>query len=878
VYKRQVQGKSENNIIYANTTMPVIMWNPSSSSDTEYYEIQIKRDIDTNYMSFKVYGQNFIPPSLSERRYNFRIRTFDKSGRSSNYAIGPDFIIDTTVPTTPRFEKINYSIVDLNDSDYNELKIRLAVLSSDTNFKEYKIKGGVYSEFIPVQPDNYNYVKFYLLKDSVNNLQIKAVDRAGNESSTDYIVITEDSRVPLPPSDIRVIEGNGRIYVKWTPSASKDVAGYRLYYGFTDKPPFAGSFAAEGVSPINAGLNTVIGLSYLINFTKFYVTVTAYDKTENIFHESIMPQAVPVYPTPISIEPAGKYTENHKALKLYFYEDNLLLLDGEGIRFYDITEPTKPIITGKYNDNEPISSIGHYSCKPPCKPKGEIYLGKSGYIDIIEIKNGAHLKSRIATAHLHTFIFVYQDYLISAIDRDGFKVYSYTDENSLEELGSFEAGKIITSAYLKDDYLFYVETTDYSKYMLHITDISDPLNVKKVSSFKIGGYSKWINIVNNRLYTAYPSTEFLKDEMLVLDISDLKNPKMLGTYKGNMMNMGDADGSYVFLLDSTDGLVILDQSRLPDFQKVTSLNRFNLATDIKARSNFLYISDDYNGLAVVDVSNVYQPSVVFSEKFDRFEPSDVAVQGAYAYLSNKTPPKIVILDISNPGNIKKKGELPLSNSPEGLFIHGNELYIANGTKGLTIADVSEPLSPKIIGNLGNITISRVYYSNGYVFALGVNSFYSIDVKNPKTPVLKGSITTLTDPKKFVVRGRVAYIADGSGGLKAVNLNNTDSPVLATTFSNGANIVDVLISGKKIIIAEESGLRILEVNNISNPTTFNQLGNFRINGITNTIAMSGPYVYLLGSVSGLWIIDINNPQANLLCPDSQYCKGFLEIPS
>lgn len=873
-----VVGKQESNIIYTNTTMPILLWTPSISKDVDYYEIEVRRDGEIDYQLYKATGQSFMLPSLSEGRYKFRIRSVYMALRVCQFVDGPDFVIDTTVPTTPRFEKIRYSVVDLNDSE--PFNIRIAVPSSDMNFKEYRIKGGVYSEFVTAVVDMDKYVKFYLLKDNVNTLQIKAVDKAGNESSVDFVVITEDSQNPLPPANIRVEEGNGRAYIRWDPSNSKDVAGYKLYYGFSDTPPFVGSFASEGTSPINVGNRTEFALSSLNNFNKFYVTVTAYDRTENLFHESVMPSAAMVYPSPVSIEHIGSYNEDGAAKRLLTSEGILISLNNDGLRFYDITEPDKPKLIDRYIDNTQIFSASDIACnRQPCKTKGWIYLGKDGYIDIVKRTNGIITKSHIATGYSHGHIFGYEDYIVATIDKGGgFKIYNVIDEGTIEEMGSYESGKIITSSYLENNYLYYIETTDYSRYFLHIADISDINNIQEISTYKIKGYAKWIRKRDTRLYLAY-GVEFMKDEMMILDISDIHNPRIAAKYAGTgMLNIADTKNNYIFLVDSQRGLIVLDQSSLPNLQEISSLGTLKDASDIVVKDNYAYFANGYSGLTVVNLSNINSPQSVFSENLEKFYTRKVVVQGAYAYLANHQYPKVVILDISKPENILKKGELKLPTNPEGLFIHGNHLYIACGAEGLIIADVSDPSSPVIISSLKGKTINNIYYSNGFIFGAGGTSFYSIDVKNINDPVLKKELPILTDPQKLVVRGKAAYVADGSGGVKVINVNNPSNPTFANSYSSGNPIVDVILSGKRIILAEDGGLKIIEVNNIENPTNFNLRGNFKISGTIRAIAMSGSYVYFPSAGSGLWVVDISNPANNLSCPGSIYCKGLLELPN
>ena len=70
--------------------------------------------------------------------------------------------------------------------------------------------------------------------------------------------------------------GTGALTVSWTANPETDVAGYKVYYSTTPGPPYTGTGAVQGASPINVGNLTSYTLTGLAPGT-YYVTVTAYD-------------------------------------------------------------------------------------------------------------------------------------------------------------------------------------------------------------------------------------------------------------------------------------------------------------------------------------------------------------------------------------------------------------------------------------------------------------------------------------------------------------------------------------------------------------------------------------------------------------------------
>jgi hypothetical protein len=93
------------------------------------------------------------------------------------------------------------------------------------------------------------------------------------------------------------------VTLSWDPSPTADVAGYYLYYKANNPtPPFDGTLAIEGTSPIDVGNNLSQTLTGLADNTIYYFTVTAYDSSGN---ESAFSNIVSNSWTPTLLSPSN---------------------------------------------------------------------------------------------------------------------------------------------------------------------------------------------------------------------------------------------------------------------------------------------------------------------------------------------------------------------------------------------------------------------------------------------------------------------------------------------------------------------------------------------------------------------------------------------
>jgi len=127
----------------------------------------------------------------------------------------------------------------------------------------------------------------------------------------------------------------------------------------------------------------------------------------------------------------------------------------------------------------------------------------------------------------------------------------------------------------------------------------------------------------------------------------------------------DIDGNYAFCAFH-NGLAIFDIS---DPDSITSVSRVDFQEEtqyLMVDGNYVYLSGRIQGLQIVDITDIQNPEIVYSES-DTFRTNGLYVNNDYCYLA-KYPFSagdrfVEIIDINDPAN-----PIHISSSLSGYFI------------------------------------------------------------------------------------------------------------------------------------------------------------------------------------------------------------------
>lgn len=164
-----------------------------------------------------------------------------------------------------------------------------------------------------------------------------------------------------------------------------------------------------------------------------------------------------------------------------------------------------------------------------------------------------------------------------------------------------------------------------------------------------------------------------------------------------------------------------------DFELVKEINvGFGLET-IVARGEYLYLGAR-DAMYIYSISNPANPQFIF--RYSHIVSCDpVVVEGTKAYVTlssgnecNRGTNALEIIDISNPNNPRLIANYPM-NTPLGLGISNNILFVCEQSSGFKVYDVTDPLAIKLLNQVQSIHAYDVIVLNGIATITGDDGIY-----------------------------------------------------------------------------------------------------------------------------------------------------------
>lgn len=224
---------------------------------------------------------------------------------------------------------------------------------------------------------------------------------------------------------------------------------------------------------------------------------------------------------------------------------------------------------------------------------------------------------------------------------------------------------------------------------------------------------------------------------------------------------------------------------------------------------FLYVADREEGLILVgaatlldgDPLNNYLKRALDAKMYagGAYNPdgaltgaNNITIAGTYAYITTESA--LVIINIDNPLKPERVGTIPL-NHPRAVAIQFRYGFVAD-KDGLKVIDVTDPRKARLVDGavLGLSDAHDVYVARTYAYvANGHEGIAIVDVENPEKPSLymmydakgeEGGPLKDTHQVKVAMTNAslYAYVADGEGGLRVLQLTDPEKMLTYAGFS------------------------------------------------------------------------------------------------
>lgn len=273
------------------------------------------------------------------------------------------------------------------------------------------------------------------------------------------------------------------------------------------------------------------------------------------------------------------------------------------------------------------------------------------------------------------------------------------------------------------------------------------------------------------------------------------------------------------------------------------------------------------GFAPVVSNRVFNLESVAFTKVGEWPPyprnaRDVVVTGQRAYLANAEG-GMSVWDVSDPMTAKFLGAYQELSSLTAIAVTGSLACVADQS-GLQILDVSDPALIRRVSGfpLSAFLLPQAIHLSGnlaYVITHG-SMLFVLDLTNPAEPRELGRkfiphMVWDADPHSIQTVGTLAYLAAGKGGLLVLDVSRPDQIVLVGQRDTPGEALELHVTSNLAYVADGSSLQIIDVSNPASPVVQSVV---TITAGCKNIKTAGATAYLVNGWNHLHAFDLSNP--------------------
>jgi hypothetical protein len=321
----------------------------------------------------------------------------------------------------------------------------------------------------------------------------------------------------------------------------------------------------------------------------------------------------------------------------------------------------------------------------------------------------------------------------------------------------------------------------------------------------------------------------------------------------------DLTGDYAYVPVGLEGYRNFDISGSPPTADYDNDPGYGLTRDVVVLGTTAFIADGDDGLYEIDISTPSAPVAVDSNyaHFASCTATGLDIEGSNLFVASGSE-GLKIYDVSDINTLV--GSYNTSGNAYNVFLDDTIAYIADGTNGLVILDVSDPTTPALIqtydsfSDPGDVAKDVKVVSDTAYIAVAYEGLWIVDVRDPSNPQYVGHRSMAGEVYAVAVDvlSKYAYIADGTDGLRIVDVEPATSPNIINTVTTSGTVRDVAVNGNYAYLADGTGgLRVV---NIMNPLAAYEVGYYDTGDDAYGVFVMDYYLYLADYEDGLFILD------------------------
>ncbi len=466
----------------------------------------------------------------------------------------------------------------------------------------------------------------------------------------------------------------------------------------------------------------------------------------------------------------------------------------------------------------------------------------------------------------------------------GVRILDVSEPFAPQLLGAYDTWRASRMSAVDGD-LLVVSEIDAFDVGVTTVDIADPAQPRELAFYRTLGGAGGIALRGGRALLA--SGAFLRD----LDVRDPRQPVQRGMFPPRPAGVGVVTepspaliwrGDVAYAALWARGLRVYDVRNPAQPTILLSIDTLGTAVDLSLAGDSLWLADGAAGVHLYDVSNPRSPQAQGVYGGSVGKPVSIGATDGRVVVGNDTSGStttdaVTVVDVRVPEAPFPVGGEAQPGLPVDIALSGTYALVASsatnsrcesalpGQCGLHIVDVADPTDPRGVGGAALDYMGRAVVADGRFAYLATGrglhrvggrlvtalpALRVIDIDKPLRPAERGAAEDLVDPQDVVLDAerQLVIVADGTGGLRIVDVANPRSPraqgVLGLDAGETAMAVAHDVEPNRVWLAGNGFIRLVDVADPWRPTV---IGTTRVGGTIQALAHDGGLV--LAGVTG-----------------------------
>ncbi len=282
------------------------------------------------------------------------------------------------------------------------------------------------------------------------------------------------------------------------------------------------------------------------------------------------------------------------------------------------------------------------------------------------------------------------------------------------------------------------------------------------------------------------------------------------------------EGDTAFVSAGPYGLSVVDVSDPHAPRRIGAYGRAGWALSSALHRGHVYVAAGYGGLHVVDVSDPSEPRranwITLSD-----DVHGVLVRGALLYEGSEIGLRTWSLaDATLP---QLQGTLEIRGPTWSIALVGTTAYLAAGSSGLHIVDVSDTTRPAPLGTYNMDWARGIDVASGIAYVAGsTDGLFIFDVGDPQQPHLIAVVDTPGYATAVDVESGFAFVGDWATGVQIIDVSDPATAFLAASHPVRGRVHGVTVRDSTLYAATTHGSLVLL--DVADPAHPRELGQYR----------------------------------------------------